>query len=330
MVFDLVFKKLFGNSKKAVISKPAIRKPIEAPSATPEEISRLFISTLLNEDSRQNACYSNELDQKLTQEVLVELAQFNIDSIPKIAQSSVSLMERLIDPAVSSNDIVSIIKEDPVLLGKLLQSANSAFYKNSENEIKSIEDAIVRIGNDGVRKLVINSLLANQLKISTIYFEYFGFNIWQHSIEVATMAAKYAREQGENEFKAYLNGLIHDVGKLMIFRLLIKVLDQEPPDTYPSKHFFAKIIDRHSHQLTLAAINEWGLPLEWIKPTLMYRSNLPLEEMDTDGKALFISNHCSEFYRLTQLELIDDKELSALLNDRAIEFSLYQGLVSSL
>jgi hypothetical protein len=330
-VLVLVFSKLFGKQKTTPkTSTSSVRKPLKAPSANPEEISRLFISTLLSEDSQSSTCFSNELDQKLSQDIREELANFDVDSIPKIAQASIELMNLLIDASTPSDKIVEVIKEDPALLGKLLQTANSVLYRNSKTEIESIDDAVVLLGHDGVRKLVISSLLGGQLNISTVYFKYFGFKIWQHSNEVATMAAKYASKQVVNEFKAYLNGLIHDIGKLIIFKLLIKALEQEPPETYPSKYFFANIIDLYSHKLTITALKQWALAPEWVKPTLMYRSKVPFEQMDTDSQALYIGNHCSELYHLKQLDLIDDDELSQLLDDRGIEQSVFQELTGYL
>jgi hypothetical protein len=144
------------------------------------------------------------------------------------------------------------------------------------------------------------------------------------------MAASYAALQGLNEFRAYLNGLIHDVGKLIIFKLLITQLEQSPPDAYPSKAFFSNIIDRYSHQLTLAALKTWELDPAWIKPILTYRSNLPPDKMDIESRALYISNHCSELHRLRHLKLINDEELSRQLYSKGIESSTYASLTKAI
>ncbi|MGH1432508.1 MAG: HDOD domain-containing protein [Neptuniibacter sp.] len=224
-VLAVFFKKLF-RKKSQVEATRSVSKP-KAPYATPEEISRLFISTIL--DEKQYDRFSNEIDEQLNASVTYELNNFDVDSIPKLADTSIKLMEKLISPNVPSSEIVNNICQDPVLMGKLLQLANSPFYRISPNEIESLEDAVVLLGNDGIRKMVISSLLSSELKISSAYFKFFGANIWRHSHEVAELSAIYASRNGANEFKAYLNGLLHDVGKLIIFKLLINVLEKSPP-----------------------------------------------------------------------------------------------------
>lgn len=323
----MIFRKLFAKNNTTP-QEPAT--PPKAPYSSAEEVSRLFVSTLLDKDDHNSIGNSNEVDQALIKAVMAEIDNFDSSSIPRIADASMALLEKLLDETVSSAEVVAVIKEDPALLGKLLQMANSPFYRSRHIDIESVEDAVVVLGNDGVRKLVITTLMSNQLKISTVYFKYFGANIWQHSHEVATMAASYAALQGINEFRAYLNGLIHDVGKLIIFKLLIKVLEQSPPDAYPSKSFFSNIIDRYSHQLTLCALKAWELDPAWVKPILTYRSNVPADKMDIDSRALYISNHCSELHRLNHLKLLDDEELSRQLYSKGVESSTYTTLTKTI
>ncbi|WP_415902574.1 HDOD domain-containing protein [Neptuniibacter sp. QD29_5] len=327
MIFKSLFKKKEANSPQVSEAKR------RAPQATAEEISQLFISTLL-EQNVQNEHNSigntNELDDKLVAKVMAELTNFNPDTIPKIANASLELMEALIDENVCSSKIVATVKEDPVLLGKLLHLANSAFYRCSKTEIESIDDAVIMMGNDEIRKLVISTLMVDNLKINSVYFRFFGANIWQHSHDVATMAALYASSKGMNEFQAYLNGLLHDVGKLVIFKLLIDVLETEAPGTYPSKSFFIDIMDRYSHKFTLMALKEWALNPDWIRPILTYQSKVKLESMDLNSQALYISNYCSELTRLRQSKLIDDEELSRQLYSKGIELDIYKELINKL
>lgn len=324
----MIFKSFFR--KKKTESPPVEPIQRQVPHATAEEISRMFISTLFDHDDHDDIGSTNPLNEKLASRIMEELSNFDPNTIPKIADASLDLMNTLLDEKVSSSEVVSVVKEDPVMLGKLLKLANSAFYRTSKSEIESIEDAVVMLGNDGIRKLVISTLVVNEFKINTIYFRFFGANIWQHSHDVAIMAASYATSKGLNEFRAYLNGLLHDVGKLVIFKLLINVLEEEAPGSYPSKAFFMNIIERYSHQFTLMALKEWDINPDWIRPIMTYRSNIQLENMDPYSQALYISNQCSELSRIRDLKHIDDAELSSQLHRSGIEFEVYKELIKTL
>ena len=324
----MIFKSFFR--KKKTENSPVDPIQPQAPHATAEDISRMFISTLFEQEEHDDIGSTNTLDEKLASCIMKELSNFDPNTIPKIADASLDLMNTLLDEKVSSSEIVSVVKEDPVMLGKLLKLANSAFYRTSKTEIESIEDAVVMLGNDGIRKLVISTLVVNEFKISSIYFRFFGANIWQHSLEVATMAASYAASKELNEFRAYLNGLLHDIGKLVIFKLLINVLEEEVPGSYPSKAFFMNIIERYSHQFTLMALKEWDINPDWIRPIMTYRSSIKLEKMDLYSQALFISNKCSELTRIRDLKHIDDAELSSQLHRSGIELDVYKELIKAL
>lgn len=321
----MVFKSFFRKQKMEPV--PVSTKKPDAPHASAEDISHMFISTLLAKDDDNSIGTSNTVDHELTAKIMEELSNFDSSTIPKLANASLELMDTLMDENVSSAEVVRIIKEDPVLLGNLLKQANSAFYRTNKTEIATLEDAVVMLGNNGVRKLVIDALVTDELRISSIYFRFFGANIWQHSYEVANIAVKYAAMKNINEFRAYLNGLLHDVGKLVIFKLLIEVLEKAAPGSYPSKSFFMNIMDRYGHQFTLMALKEWELNPEWIRPILTYRSHVKLDSMDHYSQSLYIANHCSELSQLNKLKLISDEELSRQLFSLGIQLPLYKELM---
>ncbi len=314
-------------------SPPVKTAPATQPGNTdsaPQKLSQMFVTSLLGEDSHNQIGSSNDLDQALLLKIRQELKQPDVEKIPKLAQASLNLMNTLMDQDVDAGELVRLVEEDPVLLGKVLNLANSAFYKTSSAEIESLNQALVMLGNDGLKKLVMSTLVADKLKISSVYFKMFGANIWKHSHDVAIMAAEHAKELGVNEFRAYLNGLIHDVGKLVIFRLLIDAFQEEAPDLYPSAGFFAKLIEHYGHKLTLAVIKEWQLNPEWIKPILSYQSKIPWQQMDIDSQALYLANHCSEYQFLFAKQAIDQEQLEAGLLSLGIDPQHYQRLTQKI
>lgn len=333
------FSKKPNTPGKATHSKPSMESVTTQPSAepaisikqdSPEDLSKLFISSLLGEDKHDEIGGNNTLNQALLTRVREELQKPDVDSIPKLAQASMNLMQMLMNEDTPADELVRVVEEDPVLLGKVLDLANSAYYKTSSAEIENLNQALVMLGNDGLKKLVMGTLVADKLKISSIYFKMFGANIWKHSHDVAIMAANYAKDHNANEFRPYLNGLLHDIGKLVIFKQLITVLQGEHPDCYPSAGFFAKVIEVYGHKLTLTVLKEWSFNPDWIKPILTYQSQIPLQNMDIDSRALYIANWCSEYQFMLSKGLIDQEQLQDGLYDRGIEISVYKALTSKV
>lgn len=324
-----MLKKLFQKLVPTKKTPPRVNKE-PVPKTSPNELSLVFVTSLLGESQHDDIGRSNDLDSELLLKIKSELATPNMAAIPKLAQASVNLMKMLMDENVATDELVRVVEEDPALLGKVLELANSAFYKTSKADITSLNQALVMLGNDGLRKLVISTLMADKLKISSAYFKFFGANIWKHSHEVAIMGAAYSSAQGVNEFRAYLNGLIHDIGKIVIFKLLIEVLKDKDPDKYPTATFFAKLIDTYGHKLTLTILQEWALSPEWIKPILTYQSKISPEKMDIDSRGLYLANHISEYHFLKAKGLISDLDLDQALLNKGIDKDLYIELTKKI
>ena len=94
----------------------------------------------------------------------------------------------------------------------MLRLANTAHF-GSPRQISSIEDAVIVLGFDKLRTLVIASGIAG-MAIPIPAFD--KVHYWRYSLNVANTAkllAKMARQNGEVAFTA---GLLHSIGQLLI------------------------------------------------------------------------------------------------------------------
>ena len=111
------------------------------------------------------------------------------------------------------DEIAKLILQDLAVTAKLLQLANSAAL-GLRSRVTTVHQAIQYLGMEMVRSLV---LLAHT-------FSYFdkskGFSLeklWNHSMRVAQLAQQIAEHEGtELGDEAFLGGLLHDIGKLLL------------------------------------------------------------------------------------------------------------------
>ncbi len=122
------------------------------------------------------------------------------------------------NPDTSVNDISAILSEDPAMSVKVLKLTNSAFYGLSR-EIDSVKHAVMIIGLEAVKNLVLSASVLNMFKTNEENKEYHE-NFWRHSLATAFAARVLAhRFQGGKVFNpdpAFSAGLIHDIGKMLI------------------------------------------------------------------------------------------------------------------
>ena len=145
---------------------------------------------------------------------LVEKVLKQIEHLPTLPQV-VSKILAMTDSA--KVNAVDISKEmDQSLSAKVLKVANSAYYGGrAAGKVNSLHHAIMIIGFDMVKEIVLTASFFHTFKNSEEVEEFRP--LWTHSLGCALVAKRLAwvyRYEALDE--AYLVGLIHDIGKLVV------------------------------------------------------------------------------------------------------------------
>lgn len=130
------------------------------------------------------------------------------------------ILEIISEENTSTQDLAAIIEKDQTIAARVLKIANSALY-GLRHEVTSVQQALLLLGFKTIRSLV--------LSVSTrALYKHFGMKekiIWDHSIGAAIAARIVSAGLGsEVEDSAFVGGLMHDIGKV--------VLNNETPDSY--------------------------------------------------------------------------------------------------
>jgi HD-like signal output (HDOD) protein len=116
------------------------------------------------------------------------------------------------------SDIVALIKRDQSLTSHLLRIANSVRYSTGVT-VSSIQQAVARLGLLCVREIVV--LISCQCKIFDVPdFEAYVRQSFRRSLATAAFAQEIARVRRMNVEEAFLSGLLHDVGRPILFQAL--------------------------------------------------------------------------------------------------------------
>jgi putative nucleotidyltransferase with HDIG domain len=108
------------------------------------------------------------------------------------------------------DDLVSVACSDAVLAGAVLQAANSVAFARSV-PARDVREAVMYIGTTRACQVVLAAALKPVLTVRG------GDALWRHSVESAAVAELLAeRTKCIDPHEAYLLGLLHDVGKLLL------------------------------------------------------------------------------------------------------------------
>jgi putative nucleotidyltransferase with HDIG domain len=140
--------------------------------------------------------------------------QDRIAQLPPLPQAVLALQATLQDESASVADCALRIRQDPALTARLLRLANSAFY-GVPGRVGGIDDAVQLIGLRSLRLLAMTAAVSMQFEPPRAPAGWLGA-FWRHALAVAHLAQGLAELRGQPVERAYVAGLLHDIGRLVL------------------------------------------------------------------------------------------------------------------
>lgn len=209
----------------------------------------------MTEQRRKSQCSG------LSSAALKSMAQ-KIDDLPLLPQVLIRVMQ--LDPTDDDyfEHFEELAQEDPAVAVKVIAFANSAVSSPSD-PVLSIRCALTRMGIQPVRSLIA-SLAVQRVFVPT---EESQIRLWRHSIGTAVLSEFIAAAWQDHSIDtgtAYLAGLLHDVGRFVMFEHAPQdlLLADEENWASPQDLISADIeIFKFTHsELGFLACEHWGLP----------------------------------------------------------------------
>lgn len=124
---------------------------------------------------------------------------------------------------INTRKICGLVEADPAIATKVLRSANSAYYGQS-GRVGTLTGAVNLIGLKGLLEVVAQVGAQRLLSGRLPGYGYEAEDLWKHSLAVACGSKLLAlrKDPGISD-TAYLVGLIHDVGRIVLDRLVLEM-----------------------------------------------------------------------------------------------------------
>ena len=202
-------------------------------------------------------------------------------SLPPLSVAAIKLIELASDDTSSADDLARVIDKDPALAARLLTLANNAFFR-SISPVSTLKQAIVRIGFHQLRIMALSLSLRETFpmgKEGGMDYEKF----WRSSLYRALLAKSLARHlKSCNPEEAFAAGLIHEIGLIIFFDLLLKGKDGGfTIDLARLEWTLAQERDRYGidhRQTGEAALRYWKFPDDMIACQSLYGNEALLED----------------------------------------------------
>ena len=188
---------------------------------------------------------------------------FEMPSIPLVVSR---ILQLLSSDSASARQMEDVILHDPSLSLRILRIANSAFYSFS-HEVKLISHAIALLGMNFVKSLAIGvsifecftkGMASERLLVNRLWMHSFGVGVLSQAIWAPRTSNK------EGEF-AFLCGLLHDIGKAVLFK--------SDPKNY--SRLLVKLVREPAIDLCTEEMEQYGTDHATLGTTLISRWSLP-------------------------------------------------------
>lgn len=207
----------------------------------------------------------------------IEKDRITLPTLPDVALKVRAAVE---NGNTTASQLADMIAEDAALSARLLQVANSPLYR-ARAEITNLQMAIMRLGYDTVRTLIIGLAMKQVFQPDSALLERCFRDIWHTSVDVAAIGRALATLTPHLDAEhALLAGLIHQIGKLPI--LVLANHDQELANNQPA---LDRLLNELHPAIGALILSHWNFPDTLRQVVSDYRQ---WDRQTADGEADYV------------------------------------------
>jgi len=178
--------------------------------------------------------------------------------LPTLPELAMRINQAVQNQDIDFKQMSAIVATDPTIAARIMQVANSVMYSGVKR-IESVQQAITRIGLLATRAIVMTVVMKNLYSPVVPLIQERMNRYYQHSLRVAALSHVIAgRLKGFDSERAFLAGLIHDIGAMP---LLILADHREDLNTNPL--LLDTVIAQLCSQVGETLLRQWGFEAEF-------------------------------------------------------------------
>lgn len=204
----------------------------------------------------------------------------HVPPFPKVAQR---VAEMLNEPEVSATALAEVIQYDQAITANVLKICNAAYF-GLPRKVSSLDEALVIVGNDILKDIIITSSSARFYKgAAGEGYKLDQGELWRHSIAVGIMAKELVgRIKGVDPGSAFTAGLLHDIGKRFLSSFVaddfMRIMDKVSREDTSFVEVEKELIGVSHAELGGMILKQWGFPEEIEKAVLHHHDPDALDQ----------------------------------------------------
>jgi len=181
-----------------------------------------------------------------------------VSLLPSLPQAFYEISNCLRRPNATVGDAARIISRDVAMTANVMKLVNSAFF-GARRQISNVERAVSYLGFDSLITLVLGHGL---FAVGAANME----ALWEHSIQTAIAARTIAVAEKLSQIRvdeAFLTGMLHDVGRVVLATRTVDRKWQSPEAAYA---------DQHHAEVGAYLLGLWGFPSHVVEAVALHHA----------------------------------------------------------
>ncbi len=180
-------------------------------------------------------------------------------TLPPLPELATRLLSTLRDPGHADlGRVGELIEKDQALSASVLRMANSAMF-GGLHPIDTLSQAAARLGLRQITTMVTlvshrGHFVSNDAERASMLRA-----LWEHALATASGTRRLAVRGGGDRAEAFLAGLLHDVGKLLVLKG-VDDLDSRPGAPHVPPEVIDELMASLHCELGPSVLNAWKLP----------------------------------------------------------------------
>lgn len=217
------------------------------------------------------------------------------------------------NPRSTMDDLAKIIEKDAVISVRLISVANSAIFRGRE-QIRTLKQAIPRLGISETRNVVTAIASRGLYETDNAVFREMMEKLWLHSLASAYASKEIAQALTIRESDHYFFlGLIHDIGKVLLFKALSQILGKRKDLEMES---IIQSVQKMHCSFGAALMRRWKFETEFVRVASLHEGPEYAETTEPEILAVNLANTMTRHMGFSIVETaapLTDLQSTALL-----------------
>ena len=249
----------------------SVRPALPSRDASPRGTSSQSLADIAISRAQERMSQVGHLDDEANLAVVLEGADedlmFSIErriqrgkfQLPQLPSTSMAAIEMTNQSSTDIAELSTMISSDPLLCSELLKTANSVLYA-AHVPAETLHEAIMRVGMRTLRSLIFSVSMRGVILKGHGLNEY-AEEVWRQALSIAAISRAIAKECRFEPEKAFMVGLLQDVGKIALLTML---RDEVRNRGEVNPALVGRLFHKYHERAGQAMGTAWRLPAELI------------------------------------------------------------------